>query len=360
MTTIETVFKPFNLMGLHLRNRFIRSATIEGLAEEDGSPGEKINRLYQDLATGGVGMISTGACCPDPQWIGASKGQLVLTEKVDLSAWKDTVKRVHDQGALISLQLAPFVFLDKQMTGPSAYQSGVKVISLEEINRLARLYGRTAALARELGLDAVQVHAGHGYGLCQFLSPFFNQREDDYGGMPENRVRIFADIRKAIADAAGADFPVWVKMNSIDGVPDGLMPDQASDFGPLFEKAGYGAIEVTGGAMFGTHNSRGPVEKKEWFEGFYLEGAGKVKAVSTVPVSAVGGIRELNMIEKILAEKTADLISLSRPLIREPDLVNRWANGDTHPARCISCNGCFNVMAKGEGIFCVQEVKSAK
>ena len=356
----ETAFKPIDVMGLHLRNRFIRSATIEGLAEKDGSPGAAINKLYIDLAKGGVGLISTGACCPDPQWVGASKGQLVLTKEVDISAWKDTVRMVHDNGALISLQMAPFVFLDKQMTGPSEYQAGIRVITLEDITRLSLLYGRTATLAREIGMDAVQVHAGHGYGLCQFLSPVFNRREDDYGGTPENRVRIFADIRKAIADATGDDFPVWVKMNSIDGVPGGLMPDKAAAYGPLFEKAGYGAIEVTGGAMAGSHNSRGPVDKKEWFEGFYLEGAKKVKALTGVPVSAVGGIREIAMIEQILSENTADLISLSRPLIREPDLINRWAKGDNRPARCISCNGCFNVMAKGEGLFCVQEVKSAK
>ena len=360
MTTImETAFKPVTVMGLPLKNRFIRSATIEGMAESDGSPGQRLTSLYKDLAAGGVGLISTGACCPDPRWMGASKGQMVLTDENNASHWKEFIEVVHDQGACISLQMAPFVFLDQQTVGPSAYRPGVYPITKDQIDRLVSLYGKTAALAREMGLDAVQVHAGHGYGLSQFLSPYFNRREDDYGGSPENRFRIFAQIRTAIGEAAGEDFPVWVKMNGLDGIPGGLLPDQAAAYGPLFARAGYGAIEVTGGTMGGNYTSRGPVEKKQWFEGYYLEGAKKVKASTNIPVCAVGGIRTLDMIHSILSENTGDLISLCRPLIREPDLIRRWAKGDTSPARCISCNGCFTMMSKGEGLFCVQDAKSA-
>ncbi len=356
----DIAFKPFKFMSLSMKNRFIRSATIEGMAEPDGSPGNALRSLYENLGAGGIGLISTGSCCPDPEWIGASKGQLVLNEKTDLSAWAETVQTVHRNGALISLQMAPFVFLGGKFTGPSVYKEGVCRITTDEIDRLADVYAKIAVMARKLGMDAVQVHGGHGYGLSQFLSPFFNQREDDYGGSPENRVRIFADIRRAIADKAGADFPVWIKMNAFDGVPGGLTPEVAAPYGPLLKKAGYGAIEVTGGVMAGTHNSRGPIEKTQWFEGFYLEGAQKLKAAVDVPVCAVGGIRKLEMIGSILSRGTADLISLSRPVIREPGLINRWAAGDSAPARCISCNGCFTMVMKGEGLFCVQEIKASR
>jgi 2,4-dienoyl-CoA reductase-like NADH-dependent reductase (Old Yellow Enzyme family) len=357
MNVAELAFKPTRLMGLNLRNRFIRSATIEGMAEPDGSPGPALKGLYEDLASGGMGLISTGACCPDPEWINVSKGQLVLNDRSDLSVWQAVIRAVHDRGACISLQMAPFVFLNGKLTGPSAYQEGVVVIDKDQIERLVIAYARTAELARRAGMDAVQVHGGHGYGLSQFLSPFFNQRTDNYGGSDENRVRIFTQIRRAIADSAGDDFPVWIKMNALDGVRGGLTPDLASAYGPLLAKAGYRAIEVTGGVMAGTHNSRGPVDKSQWTEGYYLEGARKVKAATDLPVCAVGGIRTLEMVESILSEGTADMISLSRPLIREPGLVNRWASGDTTPAKCISCNGCFNLMVKGQGLYCVQEVK---
>ena len=353
----EVAFQPLTLMGMNLKNRFIRSATIEAMAEPHGAPGPDLKRLYQDLSSGGVGLISTGACCPDPEWINVSKGQLVLNDKSDLSAWQDMVQRVHAHGTRISLQMAPFVFLGGKFTGPSSYQDGVEMIAKDQIDRLVFLYAHTAKLARDAGIDAVQVHGGHGYGLSQFLSPFFNRRDDAYGGSDENRIRLFAEIRQAIAQTAGADFPVWIKMNAFDGVDGGLTPDLAAPYGGLLAKVGYGAIEVTGGVMSGSHNSRGPVDKNKWAEGYYLEGACKVKAATDLPVCAVGGIRTVEMVDAILSGGIADLISLCRPLIREPGLINRWASGDAAPARCISCNGCFNVMIKGQGLFCVQEVK---
>jgi 2,4-dienoyl-CoA reductase-like NADH-dependent reductase (Old Yellow Enzyme family) len=357
MRIADAAFKPTPVMGLNLRNRFIRSATIEAMAEPGGAPGPVLKQLYQNLASGGVGLISTGACCPDPDWINVLKGQLVLNDQSDLSVWQDMVQAVHEHGALISLQMAPFVFLGGKLTGPSSYQEGVHMIAEDQIRRLVSIYARTAGLARRIGMDAVQVHGGHGYGLSQFLSPFFNQRNDAYGGSAENRIRIFAEIRRAIAEAAGSDFPVWIKMNAFDGVVGGLTPDIAAPFGPLLAQAGYAAIEVTGGVMSGSHNSRGPVDKNQWVEGYYLDGARKVKAATDLPVCAVGGIRTLEMVDASLSDGIADLISLSRPLIREPHLINRWASGDAAPARCISCNGCFNLMIKGQGLFCVQETK---
>jgi len=353
-------FLPTEIMGLRLRNRFVRSATMEGMATDNGSPGPELIRLYQNLASGGVGLISTSACCPDPEWMNCLKGQLVLNDKSHLSAWKEMIRTIHDQGALVSLQLAPFVTLGGGPAGPSEYKSGVHAVSADEIGRIASTYAKTAALARQIGVDAAQVHAGHGYGLSQFLSPYFNHRDDAYGGSVENRTRILRDICQAIAETAGADFPIWIKMNALDGVPGGLTPDQAARFGPLLAKAGYGAIEVTGGSMSGSHNSRGPLEKNEWFEGFYLEGARKVKAVTDLPVSAVGGIRKLEMIQKILTGGTANLISLSRPLVREPGLINRWNDGDTSPSHCISCDGCFKMFVKGKGLFCVQEANKTR
>jgi len=279
----------------------------------------------------------------------------MLHTQTDGSAWEALTRVIHNEGACISLQMSPFMIMGDRLVGPSEYRSGVHALTIDEITPIVSLYADTATRARGVGFDAVQVHAGHGYGLSQFLSPHFNRRADAYGGSAKNRFRIFADIRKAIGDKAGTDFPVWIKMNSFDGIPGGLTPDQAADYAPLLEEAGYGAIEVTGGAAGGSHDSRGPLKKDQWFEGYYLEGAAKVKAATTLPVSAVGGIRTLEMIEQILSGGTADMISLSRPLIREPDLINRWTQGDKAPARCISCNGCLGMMMKGKGLFCVQD-----
>lgn len=214
MTRIaDAAFNPKTLMGLKLKNSFIRSATVEGMAEPDGNPSDDLKLLYQKLAAGGVGLISTGACFPDNQWMNAIKGALVLNDQSNLAVWEKMVRAVHGHGALLSLQIAPFIFLDGKLAGPSSCQEGVQVIEKDQIERLVSLYVRTAKLARQIGVDALQVHGGHGYGLSQFLSPFFNQRTDAYGGSYENRVRIFVEIRRALADAVGADFPVWIKMN---------------------------------------------------------------------------------------------------------------------------------------------------
>ncbi len=348
-------FEPVEIMGLSLRNRFIRSATMEGMVSTDGVPGAELKDLYQTVARGGVGLISTSGCLPDPDWSGGSRRQLVLHPGTDCSAWEELTRSVHGHGALISLQMSPFVRFGGSWVGPSEYRTGIHALTAEEIGFIVSLYARMAALARRVGFDAVQVHAGHGYGLAQFLSPYFNRRDDAYGGSVENRVRILVHIRKAIAEDAGDDFPVWIKMNSFDGIQGGLIPDRAAEYAPLLEEAGYGALEVTGGAIGGSHDSRGALDKSQWSEGYYLEGAAKVKAATHLPVAAVGGIRKLEMIERILSEGVADMISLSRPLIREPDLIHRWAGGDRTPARCISCNGCVKMMMKGKGLFCVQD-----
>ncbi len=356
---LQRAFEPIRIMGLRPRNRFIRSATLEGMALADGSPGIELIKIYQTIAEGGVGLISTSACLPDPSWSAMFKGLLVLHQKSDLTAWEDLIGTVHDNGALISLQMSPFILIEGKPAWPFEHQPGAHVLTRGEIEHNVLIFAEMAALARKIGFDAVQVHGGHGYSLAQFLSPHFNRRDDEYGGSDKGRFRIFSDIRNAIGERAGKDFPVWIKMNSFDGIPGGLVPDQAAGYAPLLEEAGYGAVEVTGGAPGGSHDSRGPLDKGRWSEGYYLEGAAKLKAKTRLPVSAVGGIRTLDMVRKIISEEIADMISLSRPLIREPGLINRWAGGDEAPSTCKSCNGCVAMMAKGKGLLCVNERNSA-
>ena len=353
--TMEKLFSPYLVMGITLRNRIIRSATMESMALDDGSPSPELIELYTNLAKGGVGLISTGACMADRTWMPDARGNLFLDSDEALTTWEDTVCQVHAHGAKISLQLAPFFYYKGRPVGPSAYREGIHALTAEEIGELAMKTAEAAQRAQKVGFDAVQVHAGHGYPISQFISPLYNKREDEYGGTPENRMRILVEFRKAIADKTSSDFPAWIKLNSFDGRPDGMVPEDIEPYGPILKEAGYGIIEVTGGSPGGSHSSRGPMKKEDWSEGFYLKGAAIVKASTDVAVSAVGGIRKLEMIDEIFSNNIADLISLSRPLIREPDLVNRWMSGDHRPATCISCNGCSGMMGKRKGLFCVQK-----
>jgi 2,4-dienoyl-CoA reductase-like NADH-dependent reductase (Old Yellow Enzyme family) len=351
---LEHLLSPFNLAGIRLRNRVIRSATMEGLAKPDGSPSPALRTLYEDLAKGGVGLISTSACLSDRTWSPDPRGTLILDGQADLGAWKETAAAVHQAGAKFSVQLGPFFLLDGRRAGVWSDSPKVHALSTAEIGRIVRTYAAAGARAKDIGADAVQAHGGHGYALAQFLSPLFNRREDAYGGSAAGRARIFVEIRKAIGDTCGPDYPVWIKMNSMDGLPGGLVPEQAREYAPILEQAGFAAIEVTGGSPTGSHDSRGPHDRKAWKEGFYLEGAALVKAHTKLPVATVGGLRRPEMIAQILAEGKADLISLSRPLIREPGLIRRWQSGDLRPADCISCNGCLKMMGQGRGLFCAQ------
>ena len=352
----KTLFEPCNIMGLDLPNRFIRSATVESMASpEDGTPSQKLKALYKALALGGVGLISTGGCMCDRGWVPDPRGSLAMDSDATLPAWEETAEEVHRGGALISLQMAPFFYMGGNIVGPSAYREGVKAVTTDQIEQIVSTYGETAARAKKAGLDAVQVHAGHGYPLCQFISPHYNKRTDRYGGSPLNRARILVEIRKAAADRAGLDFPVWIKMNAVDGVPDGLTSETAAEYAPILAEAGYAAIEVTGGIPGGTCSARGPGKKEEWFEGYFLEAAAEIKSKTTIPVVAVGGIRTLEMAESILSTHTADLIAMSRPFIREPDLINRWRSGDTAPSHCDNCNGCMKTITGNKGVHCIQK-----
>lgn len=352
-------FSPVEVMGLKLRNRFVRSATLENMATEKRSPGDEIIRIYVGLAEGGVGMISVSATLPDPAWATAFfPRQLMLHKTSDLKAWEALVQAVHEQGAKLSLQMSPPAVIEGKPAAPFEYGSGVHALSIAEIREILSAYASMAELARKLEIDAVQIHAGHGYCLSRFLSPHYNRRDDIYGGSMENRIRLFVEIREAVTAAAGPDFPVWIKLNTMDGILGSVTPELSAGYASLLSAAGYGMIEASGGDPAGGWDARGPRDKKMWYEGYFLAGAAAIKAAARLPVVAVGGIRTLKLAEDILSSGKADLIAFSRPLIREPALINRWAGGNRSRSLCISCDGCTRLRDLGKGLICALEKRN--
>ena len=191
--------------------------------------------------------------------------------------------------------------------------------------------------------------------LSQFLSPFFNKRTDGYGGRIENRVRIILEALLAVKNEAGDNFPVMVKINSEDYVKEVLTIDEILLVCSMLEQAGVDAIEISGGTVYasGAYSCcRVGVPKPQDLEVYYKEAARCYKKIK-VPLLLVGGIRSLEMAESVVGTDLADYISLCRPLIREPNLIDRWKSGDTEPATCKYCNGCFGPAMKGEGFRCV-------
>jgi 2,4-dienoyl-CoA reductase-like NADH-dependent reductase (Old Yellow Enzyme family) len=191
------------------------------------------------------------------------------------------------------------------------------------------------------------------------LSPAYNRREDEYGGAIENRARVHLEICKAIREVVGKKYPVLIKINSEDCLENGLSLQDSIVAAKRLTDAGIDAIELSGGTL--TSGQRSPSRTgitKEEKEAYFKQAAAAYKKAVDVPIILVGGMRSLNVAQQTISNGTADYISMSRPFIREPGLINRWQSGDTAPAKCKSDNLCFGPAIRGKGIMCMVEKQS--
>ena len=358
------VFESIQIKGLSISNRLVRSATWEGMCEQDGRPTPKLIDWYEQLARGGVGLIITGYTYVRPEGK-QLPGKMGLYSNAFEREYRTLVDRVHDAGGKMVMQLvhAGGQTEEKNSGFPALAPSGIKVkqfpnlpraMTSKDIKEVIGAFGVAAQRAKAYGFDGVQIHGAHGYLVNQFLSPLANQRTDEYGGSMENRARFLFEVYDEIREQVGHDYPVMIKLNAADHLDGGLeLEDACFASSRLWEK-GIDAIEVSSGT--GASGKLGPVRTKILSpdkEAYNLELAMAVKERVGCPVMVVGGFRSLEQVETAIEEKSLDFVCLSRPLIREPDLPNRWAEGDTYPADCISCNKCFQPgMFKG-GIYCV-------
>jgi 2,4-dienoyl-CoA reductase-like NADH-dependent reductase (Old Yellow Enzyme family) len=232
-----------------------------------------------------------------------------------------------------------------------------RAMAVDEILAVRRAFAEAASMARSAAFDAVQVHAAHGYLLSEFLSPYFNRRTDSYGGGIEGRAALLLEVVADVRAAVGDDYPVLVKINAEDFLPGGLTVEDMVAVVVMLEAAGLDAVELSGGTDLpeGVSCSRVGRSAPGEPEAYYEEAARRCKAASTMPLMLVGGIRTFATAERLVANGPCDYIALSRPLIREPRLIERWRNGDTAPARCVSDNGCLEAALEGRGLLCTVE-----
>ncbi len=355
------------IKGLQLPNRFIRSATWEGLADGDGACTPELVDLMVKLVKGGVGLIITGhtyvssAGQATPRQLGLYKDSLI-------EGLKEMTEAVHREGGKIILQLAHGGLMARSKLtgtapqGPSSEKDQDndpgRRMTLDEIEETIAAFGQAARRAKTAGFDGVQIHSAHGYLLNQFLSPAFNLREDKYGGSVENRARALLEVYHSIRRAVGRYYPILVKINSEDFVERGLILRDTISIAALLDSAGVDAIEVSGGTFVSRH--LGPCRNKIIFErdqAYFRKAARLLRAAIKAPVILVGGIRSYLLAERLMVEGVADYISLCRPFIREPGLIKRWVSGDLRNATCISCNACFGPAMSGKGIYCVEDRK---
>ena len=346
------LFSPTRIGALTVPNRFVRSATHDFLAEEDGSVSDRNVALYARLAEGEVGLIITGHAYVSPEGK-ASPRQIGASSDAHLPGLTRLVREVHAFPSRIVLQIAHAGRQTKDKIcgcvplAPSAVIEPVmKVMPREmteaDIDLTVRHFVQAAERAAQAGFDGVQLHAAHGYLLSSFFSPHSNRRTDDWGGSTENRARLAVDILRGIKKACGPDFPVLIKMNSSDFLPGGLEVEECVVLSRILAREGIDAIEVSGGTSEARKGSMWPGVRTEDEEGYFLAAAARVKAAVPVPVLGLGGFRTLRVMERALAEGQADLISLSRPFVREPFLVKKFRTGELDRSACISCNKCLN------------------
>jgi 2,4-dienoyl-CoA reductase-like NADH-dependent reductase (Old Yellow Enzyme family) len=364
---MHKLFEETEINGMKLANRFVRSATWEGMATKEGASTPRLVEMMAELARGQVGLIisSHAYVRKDGQ---AGLFQLGIYEDGLIKALQKMTKAVHNEKGKIVAQLAHAgFFANAELSGETPVAVSEleeyehpprKVMSEDDIQAVTVAFARAAQRAKEAGFDGVQLHAAHGYLLNQFLSPYFNRRPDGYGGSAENRARAPVEVVRAVKAAVGKNFPVLIKINSEDFLEGGLKVKDSVKAGELLEKAGLDALEVSGGtALSGKLVPSRRGIKSEEKEAYFKEAARAFKDRLNVPVILVGGIRSFQVAEKLVEEGYADYISMSRPLIREPDLIKRWASGDRSKATCVSDSLCFEPGRAGEGVYCVTERK---
>jgi len=350
-----------------LKNRFVRSATWEGMAADDGTCTAEIVDVTTELAKGEVGLIISSHSFVSPEGRSSIK-QLAVYEDKFIDGMRRMVEAAHDHGSKILLQIghagvrSATPLTNSDAVGPSSLCSmpneSARAMTLEEIDRVIQSFIDAAKRGGNAGFDGVQIHLAHSYLLSQFLSPYFNRRTDEYGGCVENRARIVLKIFEGIRSSLEDSVPILAKINSEDFLDGGLTVDDMLQVAKILEDAGIDAIELSGGTTdpVGDQNPvrvGTPLTKEE--EVYYRDAARQYKEKIGVPLILVGGIRSYEVAEELIESGLADYVALCRPLIREPELVARWKAGDHRKSQCGSCGQCHTPIRGGEGMYCVAE-----
>ena len=347
---MSLLFEPQKIGRLKIPNRLVRSATAERMALPDGTCGQQMEKLYSELAEGGTGLIILGHACVRED----GRNRLSMTGIYDdhhIPGLRKLVETIHNFGAKAVSQInhagrqtTPAV-IGKTPIAPSAVTNKATGLTPREMTRaeiedMIGAFGHAARRVKAAGFDGVQIHSAHGYLISEFNSPYTNTRQDEWGGTAEKRRRFITEVFREVRRQVGDDYPVLVKLNADDCLEGGITIEDVSEIAIRLERLGIDAIEISGGmAESKVGFIRAGIDSREK-EAYFLPYAKKLKEVVSVPLLLVGGIRSREVADEILDRGWADLISLSRPLLREPNLPMEWKNGRTEKAACISCGKC--------------------
>ena len=387
MSRHSHLLSPGRIGSLELRNRILMCPMGDDQATDNGFVTEQQIAYFETRARGGAALLlvgSVGISAPDGL---ASPQQSAIADDSDLEGWSRLAARVHAQGARVALQLVhngknsvndmiagrPLLVpsppkpesadpLMRMLTPDEAASIGTPatvkappvthhVMTREDIARSAETHAAAVERARRAGIDAVELHAGHGYLIDNFLSPTTNHRSDEYGGPVENRARFLLEILAAVRRRVGRDFPVWCRINATEYFIDGETLADACRVAELAEAAGADAFHVSTYAnptlaigYTQAHTTHEP--------GSMLPFAAAIKARVSVPIIAVGRI-DPDLAERALAEGKADFVAMGRKLLADPELPNKLAAGATEDIRpCMYHYRCISQIFQRDHVLC--------
>ena len=373
------LFTPQALGPITLRNRIIRAAAFEGMCPGN-EPSQQLFDYHVAVAQGGVGMTTVAYAAVSQSGL-SFPHQLWMRPEV-VPELRRLTDAIHAAGAKAAIQLGHCGNMaKKRVSGGRAFSpSGryniygmiaSKAMDADDIAEVVAAFGDSVRLARDAGFDAVEIHAGHGYLISQFLSPYTNRRKDAYGGPLENRMRFMREVMAAVTEAAADDLAVVVKMNLFDGFEGGQTLEEAVEVAKALEAAGAHALVLSGGFV-----SRAPmivmrgampiktltrtmdetflkmgvalfgklmIKSHPFSEKYFIEEARVVRAAVRLPLIYVGGLLSRAAIEDVLGEGF-EFAAMARALITEPDFVNKLRDGACDRSRCETSNECIAVM----------------
>lgn len=379
---MSTLFSPLKLNSLTLRNRSIRAAAFEGMAINHNVSEALIN-YHQSVSAGGVGMTTVAYAAVEKSGL-SFPHQLWLREEIipQLRALTDVI---HREGAAASIQIGHCGNMAKHhiiggrpvsaSTHVNLYApSFPKAMGKSDISAMAKSFGKAVRLAREGGFDAVEVHAGHGYLISQFLSPYINKRNDEFGGSLQNRMRFMEMTMNEVLDAAADKTAVLVKMNMRDGFAGGMEIEETLEVAKKLEKIGVHALVLSGGfvskapmyvmrgempistlaehmdnvlmAVFVKLFGKFLIPSEPFKETYFLEDAREFRKAVKMPLVYVGGILSKQNIDSVLSEGF-DAVAIARALIKDPDFIHKIAREVLQHSSCDTCNYCIAVMYNG-------------
>lgn len=373
------LFTPVTLGPLTLRNRSIRSAAFESMCPGN-VPSPQLLAYHRSVAAGGVGMTTVAYAAVTRSGLSFDR-QLWMRPEI-VPGLRELTDAVHAEGAAASIQLGHCGNMShKSICGclPVGASSGfnlysptfVRGLRADELPEMAKAYGQSVCLAREAGFDAVEIHAGHGYLISQFLSPSTNHRKDEFGGTLANRMRFMEMVMEEVMKAAGNDMAVLVKMNMRDGFRGGMELDESLQVARKLQELGAHALVLSGGfvskAPMYVMRGEMPIRTMTYYmtcwwlkygvrlvgkymipsvpfrEAYFLEDALKFREALDIPLVYVGGLVSRQKIEEVL-NHGFEAVQMGRALLNEPDFVNRMRREENARCNCRHSNYCIARM----------------